>query len=134
MIHNVRHVTRSGRKKNAAIASVLEESEKNLLAAFEKSSRTLHRGIKGDGRSKLCWTFSKAGYQRHTDLRIFRNPGDGRFEELIEEAGPGIVAVHSSPYLSTRNANVSRPAGVRMDSTGQRKRTCCSFRKISQLR
>jgi hypothetical protein len=37
MIHNVRHVTRSGRKKNAAIASVLEESEKNLLAAFEKS-------------------------------------------------------------------------------------------------
>jgi hypothetical protein len=27
---------------------------------------------------------------------IFRNLGDGRFEELIEEAGPGIAAAHSS--------------------------------------
>jgi enediyne biosynthesis protein E4 len=27
---------------------------------------------------------------------IFRNLGNGRFEELIEEAGPGVAAVHSS--------------------------------------
>ena len=36
------------------------------------------------------------GYPFKTPRLIFRNLGDGRFEELIEEAGPGIVAAHSS--------------------------------------
>ena len=27
---------------------------------------------------------------------MFRNLGDGRFEELIDEAGPGVAAMHSS--------------------------------------
>jgi hypothetical protein len=27
---------------------------------------------------------------------VFRNLGDGKFEELIEEAGPGVAAVHTS--------------------------------------
>ena len=27
---------------------------------------------------------------------VFRNLGDGRFEELIEEAGPGVAAAHAS--------------------------------------
>jgi hypothetical protein len=27
---------------------------------------------------------------------VFRNLGQGRFEELIEEAGPGVAAIHSS--------------------------------------
>jgi hypothetical protein len=35
-------------------------------------------------------------YPFKTPRLIFRNLGDGRFEELIEEAGPGIVAAHSS--------------------------------------
>ncbi len=35
-------------------------------------------------------------YPFNTPRLIFRNLGDGRFEELIEEAGPGIVAAHSS--------------------------------------
>jgi hypothetical protein len=35
-------------------------------------------------------------YPFKTPRLIFRNLGDGRFEELIEEAGPGIVAVHAS--------------------------------------
>lgn len=35
-------------------------------------------------------------YAFKTPRLIFRNLGDGRFEELIEEAGPGIAAVHSS--------------------------------------
>jgi hypothetical protein len=35
-------------------------------------------------------------YPFKTPRLIFRNLGDGRFEELIEEAGPGIVAPHSS--------------------------------------
>jgi hypothetical protein len=35
-------------------------------------------------------------YPFHTPRLIFRNLGDGRFEELIEEGGPGIVAPHSS--------------------------------------
>src|SRR5579864_2189456 len=50
-------VTRSGRRKNAAIESVLEESKKNLLAAFEKSTKTKHSGIKGEGRSKYVLNF-----------------------------------------------------------------------------
>jgi hypothetical protein len=35
-------------------------------------------------------------YPFMTPRLIFRNLGDGKFEELIEEAGPGIVAAHSS--------------------------------------
>jgi enediyne biosynthesis protein E4 len=35
-------------------------------------------------------------YPARTPRLVFRNLGDGRFEELIEEAGPGIAATHSS--------------------------------------
>jgi enediyne biosynthesis protein E4 len=35
-------------------------------------------------------------YPFRTPRIVFRNLGDGRFEELIEEAGPGIGAVHAS--------------------------------------
>ncbi len=35
-------------------------------------------------------------YPLKTPRMIFRNLGDGRFEELIEEAGPGIAAAHCS--------------------------------------
>jgi len=35
-------------------------------------------------------------YPFRTPRLVFRNLGDGRFEELIEEAGPGISAIHSS--------------------------------------
>jgi len=35
-------------------------------------------------------------YPFKTPRLIFRNLGEGRFEELIDEAGPGIAAVHSS--------------------------------------
>lgn len=35
-------------------------------------------------------------YPLHTPRLIFRNLGKGRFEELIEEAGPGISATHCS--------------------------------------
>ena len=35
-------------------------------------------------------------YSHKTPRLVFRNLGDGRFEELIEEAGPGIAAAHSS--------------------------------------
>jgi hypothetical protein len=35
-------------------------------------------------------------YPFRTPRIVFRNLGDGRFEELIEEAGPGVVAAHSS--------------------------------------
>ena len=31
-----------------------------------------------------------------TPRLIFRNLGDGRFEELIEEAGPGVADLHAS--------------------------------------
>ena len=35
-------------------------------------------------------------YPFHTPRLLFRNLGDGRFEELIEEAGPGISDAHAS--------------------------------------
>ena len=35
-------------------------------------------------------------YPFRTPRLIFRNLGDGRFEELIEEAGPGVAAAHTS--------------------------------------
>jgi hypothetical protein len=35
-------------------------------------------------------------YPARTPRLVFRNLGDGRFEELIDEAGPGVAAVHSS--------------------------------------
>jgi hypothetical protein len=37
-----------------------------------------------------------AMYPYKTPRIVFRNLGGGRFEELIEEAGPGVAAVHSS--------------------------------------
>ena len=35
-------------------------------------------------------------YPFHTPRLVFRNLGNGRFEELIEEAGPGIAEAHAS--------------------------------------
>src|SRR5262249_33415034 len=35
-------------------------------------------------------------YPFHTPRLVFRNLGDGKFEELIEEAGPGVAAAHAS--------------------------------------
>jgi hypothetical protein len=35
-------------------------------------------------------------YPFHTPRLVFRNLGDGRFEELLEEAGSGVSAAHSS--------------------------------------
>lgn len=37
-----------------------------------------------------------AGHPFHTPRLVFRNLGDGKFEELIEAAGPGVAAPHSS--------------------------------------
>jgi hypothetical protein len=45
-------MTRSARRKDEAVQSVLEEAQEKLLAAFKKSSSTKHRGIMGDGRSQ----------------------------------------------------------------------------------
>jgi hypothetical protein len=35
-------------------------------------------------------------YPFRTPRMVFRNLGNGRFEELLEEAGPGVAAAHSS--------------------------------------
>jgi len=43
---------RSSRRKNESVESVLDEAEKNLHAAFAKSTKTSHSGLKGDARSK----------------------------------------------------------------------------------
>lgn len=35
-------------------------------------------------------------YAFHSPRLVFRNLGDGRFEELVEEAGPGVADIHAS--------------------------------------
>jgi hypothetical protein len=50
-------MSRSARKKNEAVEGMLDEAEKNLHAAFEKSAGTKHSGIKGDGRSRYVIDF-----------------------------------------------------------------------------
>jgi enediyne biosynthesis protein E4 len=39
---------------------------------------------------------SLPAYPYRTPRLVFRNLGDGRFEELIDEAGPGVAATHAS--------------------------------------
>jgi hypothetical protein len=39
---------------------------------------------------------SVPNYPFHTPRVVFRNLGGGKFEELIEQAGPGVAAAHSS--------------------------------------
>ena len=46
--------------------------------------------LSGSGERKL------PAYPFKTPRLVFRNLGNGRFEELIEEAGPGVAAAHSS--------------------------------------
>ena len=41
-------------------------------------------------------------YPFRTPRLVFRNLGNGRFEELIEEAGPGVAAVHTSRGVRVR--------------------------------
>jgi len=43
---------RGARRQNPSVGSILEEAEENLLSAFKKSSKTSHRGLKGDARAK----------------------------------------------------------------------------------
>ena len=51
---------RVARKPNQALESVLEEAEKNLLAAFAKSQKTKHRGLTGNARAKSIADFLTA--------------------------------------------------------------------------
>jgi len=57
---------RGARRQNASVGTILEEAEQNLLSAFKKSSRTSHRGLKGDARAKSLAAFLEkrlpAGY------------------------------------------------------------------------
>jgi len=50
-------MTRAARRPNASVSSMLEEAEQNLLAAFERSAKTRHKGLKGDGRAKTIAEF-----------------------------------------------------------------------------
>jgi hypothetical protein len=43
---------RAARRQNPSVGNVLEEAEANLLSAFKKSSRTTHKGLKGDARAR----------------------------------------------------------------------------------
>jgi len=51
------------------------------------------------GRSTPSWR-GVFGYRTHTPELSFAKHGNGKFEELIEEAGPGIAAAHSKPWCA----------------------------------
>jgi hypothetical protein len=48
---------RGARRQNASVGSAMEEAEQSLLAAFRKSGRTSHKGLKGDARAKSIADF-----------------------------------------------------------------------------
>src|SRR6185312_13434804 len=60
--------------------------------------------LDNDGNPDIFWVTGgiypelqkKPGELYKTPRVVFRNLGNGRFEELIEEAGPGVQALHSS--------------------------------------
>jgi len=61
--------------------------------------------LDNDGLPDLFWVTGSvypevekrvAGFPHRTPRVVFRNLGNGRFEELTEEAGPGVTAPHSS--------------------------------------
>ena len=59
--------------------------------------RRLSRPVHGDRqRVSRGRAGSLPAYPFRTPRLVFRNLGDGRFEELIEEAGPGVAAAHTS--------------------------------------
>jgi len=83
-------MSRSARYKNESVENVFQEAERNLLAAFAKSSKTIHTGIKGNSRAQSVADFlamrlpSKYGvrcnaeivdyqdlHSRETDIVIF---------------------------------------------------------------
>lgn len=51
---------RGAGRQNKALGSVLEEAEANLLAAFNKSQKTKHRGLAGNARAKSIADFLTA--------------------------------------------------------------------------
>ena len=59
--------------------------------------RRLSRPLRGD-RQRLSRKSERKlpAYPFRTPRLVFRNLGDGRFEELIDEAGRGVAAAHSS--------------------------------------
>jgi len=50
-------MARGARRNNASVGGVIEEAEQNLWAAFKKSARTNHRGLKGDARAENIANF-----------------------------------------------------------------------------
>ncbi len=90
---------RSGRKKNEAVESVLQEAEKNLHAAFEKSTKTAHSGLKGDGRSKYVIDFLE---KRLPKAYGFAHKGEA-VDYLDSRSGEIDIAI----YDKIRNAPLS---------------------------
>jgi hypothetical protein len=50
-------MSRGARRQNASVGSILQEAEQNLLSAFQKSSKTSHKGLKGDARARSIADF-----------------------------------------------------------------------------
>jgi hypothetical protein len=78
-------MSRGARRHSESVGSVLEEAEQNLLAAFKKSSKTKHKGLKGDARASSIAAFLEkrlpAGYGVLCKAEVV-DYSDQRFSEL----------------------------------------------------
>jgi hypothetical protein len=80
---------RGTRRQNISVGSMLEEAEQNLLSAFRKSSRTSHRGLKGDARAKSIADFlqkrlpSGYGVLCKGEIVDFRDQRSGEIDIVI---------------------------------------------------
>ena len=80
---------RVGRKPNEALESVLKEAEQNLLAAFAKSQKSKHRGLKGNARAKSVADFLTArlpaayGVETGADVVDYANRRSGEIDIVI---------------------------------------------------
>lgn len=132
-------MTRSARRKNAAITSVLEESEKNLLAAFEKSSGTLHRGIKGDGRSKYVLKFLKRrlpktyGFAHKGEAVDYRDSRSGEIDIAVYDRLRNAI-LSDEPIWLPSEALLAVVEVKSVLSLDELRKAYASSRKISHLR
>ncbi len=90
---------RGARKSSQALGSVLEEAEQNLLAAFNKSRLTAHRGIAGNARAKSIADFLAA--------RLPSVYGVATGAEIVDYADRRSGEIDIIIYDKQRNAVVS---------------------------
>ena len=69
-------------------------------------------------------------YPARTPRLVFRNLGDGRFE-LIDEAGPGVAATHSSRGCAFGDFDNDGDVDVLVMNMNDRRRSCATTCRVT---